>query len=80
MLKTLIDKLIGLLPTDMQQRAKQARKAIVAGIGALLTVLTLLSDRFGFLVPENLKKPLASAISILTAVSTYLIPNEPAAT
>jgi hypothetical protein len=78
-LQNIIDKLIGFLPPDLQQKAKEARKALVAGIGALLTVLTLVSDRFSFLVPDNLKRPLAVAISILTAVSTYLVPNEPPA-
>lgn len=73
----IVDKLIGFLPADLQDKAKSSRKAIVAGIGALLTVLTLVENRFGFLVPAQYKKPIGMVISILTAALTYLTPNEP---
>jgi len=72
----LVDKLIGYLPPEIQDKAKSARKAIVSGIGALLTVLTLVSSRFGFLIPKQYEKQITTAISILTAVLTYLTPNE----
>jgi hypothetical protein len=74
----IVDKLIGFLPADLQNKAKESRKAIVAGIGALLTVLTLVNTRFGFLIPANLQKPIGIVISILTAALTYLTPNDPA--
>jgi hypothetical protein len=73
----IVDKLIGFLPADLQAKAKTSRKAIVAGIGSLLTVLTLVSDRFGFLVPAQYKKPIGFVISILTTALTYLTPNDP---
>jgi hypothetical protein len=79
MLTDIIDKLISFLPADLQDRAKGARKALVTGIGALLTVLTLISSRFGFLIPAQYKTQITTAISILTAISTYLVPNEPPA-
>jgi hypothetical protein len=74
----IVDKIIGFLPADLQDKAKASRKAIVAGIGSLLTVLTLVSDRFGFLIPAQYKKPIGMTISILTTILTYLTPNEPA--
>jgi hypothetical protein len=74
----IIDKLIGFLPADLQDKARGSRKAIVAGIGSLLTVLTLVTDRFGFLVPAQYRKPIATVISILTTALTYLTPNDPA--
>ena len=74
----LVDKLIGFLPADMQQKAKEGRKAIITGIGALLTVLTLINTRFGFFIPEQYKKPISIVIGILTTALTYLTPNEPA--
>ena len=74
----IVDKLIGYLPADTQQKAKEARKSIVVGIGSLLTVLTMVTGRFGFLIPEQYKKPITVVIGILTTILTYLTPNEPA--
>ena len=74
----LIDKLISFLPEELQEKAKSSRKAIVSGIGALLTVLNMLEGRFGFLIPKQYQKQVQVAITILTAVLTYLTPNEPA--
>jgi hypothetical protein len=74
----IVDKLISFLPADTQAKAKSSRKAIVAGLGSLLTVLTLVSDRFGFIVPQQYKKPIGTAISIITTILTYLTPNDPA--
>ena len=74
---TLVDKLIGFLPEDLQDKAKGMRKALVASVGSLLTVLTMVSERFGFLLPEKLRKPVTVAISILTAFLTYATPNDP---
>jgi hypothetical protein len=71
----LVDKLISLLPADLQARAKESRKAVAAGLGALIGALTLLT-RFGFLVPEANRKQLAVAISILTAAAVWLTPND----
>jgi hypothetical protein len=74
----LVDKVIGMLPADLQPRAREARKAVVGGVGALLTALTLLT-RFGALLPPDKRKALTVAISILTAAMTWLVPNsEPA--
>jgi hypothetical protein len=72
----LVDKIISWLPANCQQEAREGRKAVVAGMGALISVLTLVSTRFGFLLPENVKKPVAIALSILTAAMVWLVPNE----
>ena len=73
----LVDMVISWLPQDMQDKAKGARKAIVAGLGALLTVLTTIGKGpFGFLIPANLRQPIATLIPIITTVLTYLTPNE----
>lgn len=74
-LAALIDKLIAALPAELQQKARESRKAIVSGLGALLTALTLL-NRFSFLVPAQYKKQITVAISFLTTIMTYLTPND----
>ena len=74
----LIDIVIGWLPVELQDKAKGARKALVAGLGALLSVLSQLgSGPFGFLIPEKLRKPIATLIPILTTILTFLVPNDP---
>jgi len=75
----LVDKLLTLLPADLQPRAKEARKAVVGGIGALLTSLTLLTRVGGWLTPKDKQKQVAVAISILSAAMVWLTPNEPQA-
>lgn len=72
----LVDRLISFLPADLQLRAKEARKAVVGGIGALLTALTLLTRVGGWLIPKDKQKQVAVAISILTAAMTWLVPND----
>lgn len=71
----LVDKIIGMLPADLQPRAREARKAVVGGIGALLTALTLLTRVGGWLIPKDKQKQVATAISILTAALVWLTPN-----
>jgi hypothetical protein len=73
----LIDKGIALLPPDVQDDAKNARKAIVSGIGALLTVLGLTAS-FGFIIPEKYRKPIGIVMAVLAAILTYVTPNAPA--
>lgn len=72
----LVDKLIEFLPKDLQDKAKASRKAIVTGLGSLLTVLTLVNTRFGWLIPAQYRKPIAVVIGLLTTIMTYTTPNE----
>lgn len=56
---------------------KEMAKAVAAGIGSLLMVLTFVSDNFGNFLPDNIGKPLIIIIGILTTVVTWLVPNKP---
>jgi hypothetical protein len=72
----IIDTLIGWLPDKTQAKIQGSRKAVVAGIGALLTVLTFVSDKFHFLIPPAYAEPIAAVIAFLTTVLTYTTPNQ----
>lgn len=54
----------------------EIRKALVTGVGSLLTVFTFVNG-FGFL-PANLHTVVGVCLAVLTTVSTWLIPNKTA--
>jgi protein-S-isoprenylcysteine O-methyltransferase Ste14 len=72
----IIDTLIGWLPDKTQAKIQASRKAVVAGIGTLLTVLTFVSDKFHFLIPPQYAEPVAAVIAFLTTILTYTTPNQ----
>jgi hypothetical protein len=78
MLDGVLDKLINLLPEELRGKARESRKALIAGLGALLSALTLLTSKFGWLIPPDKKKEIAVAITFITAALTWLVPNESA--
>lgn len=51
------------------------RKAIVAGVGAVLTLLVAFTDTFT-LLPENVSSVFALVVAVGTGVVTYLTRNE----
>jgi hypothetical protein len=53
-----------------------AKKAVVAGIGSLLTVLTFV-NAIPF-VPANIHTTVGVVIAVLTTALTYLVPNKTA--
>lgn len=73
---SILDKVASFLPAEWQGKFKESRKALVAGLGALLSVLTLISTKFGWLVPPQYKKQIAIVLVILTTALTWLTPNE----
>ena len=54
-------------------------KALVAGLGAVLVVLNEVTPLFNFL-PGNAKHYFTVLVSVLTAVSVFLVKNEPLVT
>jgi hypothetical protein len=69
----LIDKVARLLPPSLESRVREARKAIVAGAGAALTLVTALNH---LPLPPAASGAVASAVMVLTAVVTWGTPNE----
>lgn len=50
-----------------------ARKAVAAGLGSLLTVLVFTSENLGWALPANVEVPLGIAVGLLTPVVTWLV-------
>jgi hypothetical protein len=72
---SIIDTLLGWLPEKTQEKIQASRKAIVAGIGSLLAVLTFVSDKLGFLIPPQYAATIGAVIAFLTTVLTWSTPN-----
>jgi hypothetical protein len=62
----------------MLSKLSEIRKAVVAAIGVVLTVLTFVTNNFGGLLPAQWTAVIGSVVAVLTVVATWATPNKPA--
>lgn len=58
----------------MLDKLASIRKALVAGIGGLLTALTF-TQNFDWILPGSTSTTVGVVITVLTTVLTWLVPN-----
>lgn len=69
----LIDTVAKVLPPGLQSRVREMRKALAAGAGSVLTLVTALHH---LPLPPAASGAVAALVAVLTAVVTYGTPNE----
>ncbi len=58
------------------KKAQEYAKAIVAGVGTLLTAASSLSDQLGVtIIPAEAQPWITFALAVLTAFATWAVPN-----
>ncbi len=55
---------------------KTVRKAVVAGIGTAVTVLTFVTHNFGGVLPGTWTTGIGILVAVLTTVATWAVPND----
>jgi hypothetical protein len=61
--------------TNLLAKLSEVRKAVAAGIGVVLTVLTFVTQNFGGVLPASWTAVVGSLVAVLTVVATWAVPN-----
>jgi hypothetical protein len=57
-------------------KLSEIRKAVVAGIGSVVTLVVAAQDSFGLYLSPEVANGAATVVALVTAVATYLTRND----